>query len=304
MDHDQNFKNLILDYPRDAIELFAATEATGIDSETKIIPIREEQLKERLGDRFRELDIPLLVEWPNGQRQAILFALEEETEPNRFSIHRLAHYCLDLSELYNTERVVPAVVFLRKGKYQTQLALGGDKYNYLEFRFLFCSLPELPYEKYRESRNIVALLNLPNMHYTPEERVDVYGYALRGLRQMETRWDKFIKYIDFIDIYANLDKKEQELYYQKYPEEGEIMSTFVERYKNEGKQEGLQIGKQEGLQIGKQEGEAQILKRQLTRKFGELSEEKRRMVETADSETLLKWSERVLTADSLEEVLF
>ena len=82
------------------------------------------------------------------------------------------------------------------------------------------------------------------------------------------------------------------------------MSTFVERYKNEGKQEGLQIGKQEGLQIGKQEGEAQILKRQLTRKFGELSEEKRRMVETADSETLLKWSERVLTADSLEEVLF
>src|SRR6056297_1302526 len=121
MDHDQNFKNLILDYPRDAIELFAATEATGIDSETKIIPIREEQLKERLGDRFRELDIPLLVEWPNGQRQAILFALEEETEPNRFSIYRLAHYCLDLSELYNTERVVPAVVFLRRGKYQTQL---------------------------------------------------------------------------------------------------------------------------------------------------------------------------------------
>ena len=82
------------------------------------------------------------------------------------------------------------------------------------------------------------------------------------------------------------------------------MSTFVERYKNEGKQEGLQIGKQEGLQIGKQEGEAQILKRLLTRKFGELPEEKRRMVETADSDTLLKWSERVLTADSLEEVLF
>ena len=86
------------------------------------------------------------------------------------------------------------------------------------------------------------------------------------------------------------------------------MSTFVERYKNEGKQEGLQIGKQEGLQIGKREGKQeeriQILLRLLTRKFGELPEEKRRMVETADSDTLLKWSERVLTADSLEEVLF
>jgi hypothetical protein len=39
--------------------------------------VRREQLKERLGDRFRELDTPLLVEWPDGRRKAILFALEE-----------------------------------------------------------------------------------------------------------------------------------------------------------------------------------------------------------------------------------
>lgn len=294
MDHDQNFKNLILDYPQEAIELFAGTEAGAIHSGARIVPIREEQLKRRLGDRFRELDIPLLVEWPSGQRQAIIFALEEETEANRFSIHRLAHYCLDLSELYNTDRVVPAVVFLRKGSYQTQLVLGGDSLNYLEFRFLFCSLPELPYEKYRESENIVALLNLPNMAYKPGERVDVYGYALRGLRKKEPRWDKFVKYIDFIDIYANLDKRELELYYQRYPEEGEIMSTFVERYRNEGLQKGMQKGMQKG--------EVQILLRQLNQKFGALPNDKRRMIELADPDTLLKWSERVLTANSLEEV--
>ena len=63
MEHDQNFKNLILDYPRDSIELFAANEASGIQSKARIVPIREEQLKDRLGDRFRELDIPMLVEW-------------------------------------------------------------------------------------------------------------------------------------------------------------------------------------------------------------------------------------------------
>ena len=38
------------------------------------------------------------------------------------------------------------------------------------------------------------------------------------------------------------------------------MSTFVERYKNEGKLEGLQIGKQEG----KQEERIQILLRLLS----------------------------------------
>ena len=44
-----------------------------------------------LGERFRELDVPLLVEWPDGRREALLFVLEEETNPQRFSIHRLAH---------------------------------------------------------------------------------------------------------------------------------------------------------------------------------------------------------------------
>ncbi len=33
--------------------------------------------------------------------------VEEETEPRRFSIHRLAHFCLDLAELLKTTQVVP-----------------------------------------------------------------------------------------------------------------------------------------------------------------------------------------------------
>jgi hypothetical protein len=59
MDHDQNFKNLVLDYPRQALAFFAASEAQHLTPEVRITPVREEQLKERLGERFRELDIPL-----------------------------------------------------------------------------------------------------------------------------------------------------------------------------------------------------------------------------------------------------
>jgi hypothetical protein len=58
MSHDQNFKNLILDYPRQAIAFAAASEATRLDEGVRILPLREEQLKARLGDRFRELDVP------------------------------------------------------------------------------------------------------------------------------------------------------------------------------------------------------------------------------------------------------
>ncbi len=61
--HDQNFKNLILDYPLDALEFFAAEEAKHISADTRVIPIRQEQLKDRLGDHFHELDTPVLVEY-------------------------------------------------------------------------------------------------------------------------------------------------------------------------------------------------------------------------------------------------
>jgi hypothetical protein len=70
MGHDQNFKNLILDYPHAAVSFFAEVEAQCIDAGARIVPIREEQLQERLGERFRELDVPLLVEWPDGRRDA------------------------------------------------------------------------------------------------------------------------------------------------------------------------------------------------------------------------------------------
>jgi hypothetical protein len=88
MGHDQSIKNLILDYPRQALAFFAAEEACTIAADARVIPIRQEQLQERLGEHFRDLDIPLLVEWPDGRRAALLFVLEEETEPRRFSIHR------------------------------------------------------------------------------------------------------------------------------------------------------------------------------------------------------------------------
>jgi len=128
MDHDHNFKNLVLDYPHQALAFFAAEEVEDGLAGAEILPVRQEQLKERLGERFRELDVPLLVTWPDGRREALLFVIEEESDPRRFSIHRLAHYCLDLGELLETDRVVPVVIFLRGRANRRELILGGERH--------------------------------------------------------------------------------------------------------------------------------------------------------------------------------
>ncbi|QVL51535.1 MAG: DUF4351 domain-containing protein [Thiocapsa sp.] len=54
---------------------------------------------------------------------------------------------------------------------------------------------------------------------------------------------------------------------------------------------------------GEQRGEAKILLRLIERKFGPPSETVRHRITSADSETLLEWSDRILEARSLDEVL-
>ena len=155
---DQNFKNLILDYPRESLVFFAAAEAGTDIHQTRITPIRQEQLKERLGARFRELDIPLLVEWPDGKREALHFVIEEESQMNRFSVHGLVHYCLDIAEMMKTNRVIPVVIFLNLGERANHLQLASDHQNYLEFNYLACDLKRLSANDYKNSENIVARL--------------------------------------------------------------------------------------------------------------------------------------------------
>jgi hypothetical protein len=73
----------------------------------------------------------------------LLFLIEEETEARRFSIHRLIHYCVDLAELLDTERVVPVVIFLRGAPRRRSLTLGGDRHTYLSFTYIACELAAL-----------------------------------------------------------------------------------------------------------------------------------------------------------------
>lgn len=69
------------------------------------------------------------------------------------------------------------------------------------------------------------------------------------------------------------------------------MSRFAERFREEGMQQGMQ------------QGEALVLERQLRLKFGALPEAVQRRIEQASEPTLLEWSERVLTASRLDEIL-
>ena len=77
------------------------------------------------------------------------------------------------------------------------------------------------------------------------------------------------------------------------------MQTAAEELRQQGYQQGHQAGHQEGHQ----EGEATILLSQMEHKFGTVPNNLRNRIEQADTQTLLDWSKRILTAETPEEVV-
>jgi predicted transposase/invertase (TIGR01784 family) len=82
-----------------------------------------------------------------------------------------------------------------------------------------------------------------------------------------------------------------------------MLAESIDQWNRQIREEGIQVGRQEGRQEGRREGEARVLLRQLGLKFGPLSPEIEERVRAADSERLLEWSERILAAERLEDVL-
>ena len=83
--HDQYFKSLITQYPRQALALFDPARFASLDDSVIITPLRQELPPDRLGERFFELDIPLEVRWPDGSRETMVILIEHQTRPQPVS---------------------------------------------------------------------------------------------------------------------------------------------------------------------------------------------------------------------------
>ena len=82
-----------------------------------------------------------------------------------------------------------------------------------------------------------------------------------------------------------------------------MLAERVMEWTEEWKSQGIKEGIKKGIKKGRQEGEVAILVRQAERKYGALSNAHRQKIAEADADTLLRWSERILWAATLDEVL-
>jgi len=172
-------------------------------------------------------------------------------------------------------------------------------------RFSFLLLDEGQYrdEELKPLKNLVsALFRLENSR-KPEQLMEVVTSLLEwlsapeqaSLRRAFTVW--FNK-----GLFPSRMGKEVIPEFQELTEVRTMLAETVAEWKEEWKREALAEGLEQGLTQGREEGRAEILLKLLGMKFGPLSEENESWIRSADSDTLLKWSERVLSATTLDDI--
>jgi phage host-nuclease inhibitor protein Gam len=142
---------------------------------------------------------------------------------------------------------------------------------------------------------LTRLVQLAMRHIYSKEPAQPLRELLALIRQIgdQTQATEILSTLLRYYVQANtrLDEGKVRTLLSETPVGDTTMQTFLDRYI------------EQGVERGKQQGGAAVLLRLVERKFGPPSESVRERIASADPETLLAWSERILTADDVEAVL-
>ncbi len=150
---------------------------------------------------------------------------------------------------------------------------------------------------------VMAHLKAQSTRKKPEER---YRWKLRLVRRLYEQGfskDDVLQLFRFIDWVMDLPKELEERLDREIQEiETEQGMQYVTSIERRALKRGVEQGIQQGIQQGVQQGEARLLRRQLIRRHGDLPALVEQRLETASTEEIERWADRVLTAQTLDDI--
>jgi hypothetical protein len=299
--HDRLFKQLLQTFFGDLLRLVAP------ELVTRLVP-----------GAARFLDKETFPNWPRGERREVdllaevprvddpdekaLVHVEVQVQARAETARRLFDYALQLRHRHGRP-MLPILVNLRGGRpgvETLELTEGVAGLEVHRFRYLAFGVGGCRAEDYLARPEPLAWAVAALMR---PERLSPAEHKLACLRQIAraelTDAGRLIL-LNCVETYLELtDDEEQELarlqIHGANKEVAEMEMTWADKLEARG------IAK--GLDQGRQEGEARMLLGLLEARFGPLAAETRERVEGADTETLLRWGRRLLSAGRLEEIL-
>ena len=196
-------------------------------------------------------------------------------------------------EQYPDALIIPTVLFTKRVKWRKDVkrelnSRWGNR-QFLHFAYVLVKLFDYKARDYCDHPNPVVKILLPKMDYEPEERTEVIRQAYRGLFELVAPM-LFDKYVDFIDVYAEIreDEREAILHEMTEQEDTAMLAQYI---------------RDKGFQEGWKEGRLDLLERLLTHRFGPLPNWGLDQLAGATLDQLNRWAERALEADSIQAVL-
>lgn len=255
----------------------------------------------------------------------IYLLLEHKSHPDPWVSLQLLRYQVRMWELHRKQRpneplppIVPLVLYHGERHWRTPQdfrALFGEVDEALtpyvpDFRHELCdlSLPD-PAEIRDKVLSRLVLLGLKHI-FDPDPR-QALANILPWVRDILNR-DTALEMLEvllryYVQTTKALDETAIHALLETTDKGDDAMQTFIDRYIEQGRQQGLfrglEEGRQKGLQEGLQKGQMDLLLRQMARKFGPLTQAQQQRIQRADEASLLRWTEQILFAETPDEAL-
>ena len=179
------------------------------------------------------------------------------------------------------------------------------------FRFLLDDLVRVDAEALRERpltpsvRLTLLLLKIAPGNPRLAKDLGLWVDELRAVLDGPDGREEFATLLRYIELVGEAENRDQlhDMIIALGPDAEEAYMTIAELLRAEGRVEGLAEGRAEGRVQGRAEGRVETLVQQLTLKFGPIPETVLTTVRNASADQLETWTARVLTADTLDQLL-
>jgi Domain of unknown function (DUF4351)/Putative transposase, YhgA-like len=286
IDHDRLFKELIQTFFWEFIELFLPEVLEYVETDSLTFLPEEIFTDVTSGDK-RKIDLLAQVKWQE-QNSYLLIHLENQAYNQKEFERRMFHYFARLDAKYLLP-IFPIVIFSYdepKRPEKSQYIVNFPNRKILEFNYFAIQLNNLNWRNFLNQPNPVAAALMAKMDFKPQERVQVKLECLRMLVTLQLNPAKIELISGFIDTYLRLNITEDqeltaELQQANLVEEEQIMEIVTSWM---------------------EQGERKIVKRQLNRRFNNISPTLENRINNLSLEQVENLSDAIFDLKSLEDL--
>lgn len=271
LSHDQMIKNLIRDYPIDALDFFEPNIIKHYGKPIRIDFNIQEIQKHSHYDVNLTNDIAVTYTFKNNKRIVVVL-IEHWSDKSKFDIYRFSHYFIDIANRFPDAEILPIALFTdRSGIWQKnppdQIEISCFGKRYLSFEYKLIRLKDHKAEKYRETKNRFIAVLKSAMKYEIDKKTAIALELIKNFKHIEADLRLFMKNLDIIEFFLEITGEEKNYIIKTMEEEREanmivqeLMKRGYDKGIHDGIEQGIEKGIEKGIEQGIEKGKVEALK--------------------------------------------